>query len=155
VVVLWPGAEARDRGRITNGQASAGARSVASDPWRVCVWWMFSERGVLAFVLHFSIICNVQLKFPEGRTKNKPTGPQRAPWSFTSQFWDAAGFSPLTLGVQGKAGHQSHERRRGARFRREKERFLCCCCTSMYQTKPDLHSPSWKLSFVTGHLSLS
>lgn len=136
MVVSWPRAEARDRGRITKGQANARARSVASDPWSVCAWWVFFERGVSALVLHFSIICDVQLKFPEGRTENRPTGPPRAPWSFTSQFWHAAGFSPLSLEVQDKAGHKSHERRGRAQFRREKERCLCCFCTSTY-TKPN------------------
>ena len=72
---------------------------------------MFSERGALAFVLRFSIICSVQLKFPEGRTGNKPAGSQRAPWSFTSRFWDAAGLSPLSLEVQDKAGRKGRERR--------------------------------------------
>lgn len=78
----------------------------------------------------------VQLKFPEGRTENKTAGP-RAPWSVMSQFWDATGFSPLNLEVQDKAGHKSHERRGGTRFRREKERCLCCCCTSTYTRIPN------------------
>lgn len=44
--------------RNNEGQANMGAHySVASDPWSVYVWWMFSECGVL-FVLHFSIICS-------------------------------------------------------------------------------------------------
>lgn len=105
------------------------------------MWWTFSECGVLAFVLHFSIICCVQLKFPEGRTENQPTGSQRALWSFTSEFWDAAGFSPLNLEVQDKAGHKSHERREGARCRWEKERFLCGCRIQVCipnQTRPSL-----------------
>lgn len=79
----------------------------------------------------------VQLKFPEGRTKNTIAG-QRFLCFFTSQSWDATGLSPLTLEVQDTAGHKSRGRSGGARFSREKERGLCCRYTS---TERDLSLP--------------
>lgn len=52
--------------RNNEGQASVGAHSVVSDPWSVYVWWVFSECGVLLFVLHFSIICSAA-EIPRGQ----------------------------------------------------------------------------------------
>lgn len=95
----------------------------------------------------------VQLKFPKGRTKNQTTG-QRTLWFFTCQFWDATGFSPLSLKVQDAAGCTCHERRGGTRFEREKESRLCCCWKVRTPNKT-FYCPSRKPSFVPGPPPLS
>ena len=63
------------------GQTHVGASSAASDPWRVCVWRMFPECRFYRLCGIFLLFL-VQLKFPEGRAKNKTAG-QRIPWFFT------------------------------------------------------------------------
>ena len=112
----------------------------------VCVW-MFSECGVLSFVLRFSVIFSAA-EIPRGQNQGQNHWAEDL-WCFTSQFWDVMGFSPLILEVQDTAGYTSHERRGGTQFKREKESGLCCCWKVHIPDKT-FHFPSQKLSFVTG-----
>lgn len=144
VVVSWPSTEAPRPRKHNEGQAHMGARSAASDPWSACVWWLFSECEALSFVLHFFLLFLVQLKFPEGRAKNKATG-QRIPWFFTPQrsvlsFWKFK-TQRGTKAMREEGEHGSGGRR------------VVACVAAVHAHVPGETSPSppWTLSFVTGH----
>lgn len=156
IVVSWPPIEAQGP-RKREGQASMDASSTAIDHWRkserarVCA--MFPECGVLLFVLYFFLLLLVQLKFPEGKTKNKTPGP-KAHMVLRFAALGHHRISPVIPEVQDLAGHKSRERGE-EHVVQEGEGILplTAMVACVVQTWP--HFLAWVLSLVTGPLPLS
>lgn len=147
--VSGPSKEARRPGR-RRGAGPRGCPLCSSGPRSVCVGWMFAECGSSRVRCIFLLFL-VQLKFPEGRTENKTTGP-RTLCLFTPPFWAATGSGPLVSEAPRSAGQQSPERRRGAVPR--KKGPLRLSCESVHQGDLLLPTPEAVLRHWTSAPSL-